>query len=186
MKNGATLLDMGCCFGQDIRKLVHDGAPAESLTGTELEPVFIDLGYELFRDRDVLGAKFITGDIFAEGTYGLRDGTFDFVHTASFFHLFSRQEQIEALTKCIRLLKPRAGSMLFGRQIAADEPGTIQRAQLRSNEAYHHDVESWRKLVREVTEKLGLQALVEAELTEDKRNRDDRKWKMMRFSIELQ
>ena len=27
----ANLLDLGCCFGQDIRKLVHDGAPAINL-----------------------------------------------------------------------------------------------------------------------------------------------------------
>lgn len=30
LKKGEKLLDLGCCFGQDIRKLVHDGAPSEN------------------------------------------------------------------------------------------------------------------------------------------------------------
>lgn len=186
LKAGATLLDMGCCLGQDIRKLVYDGAPAENLTGTELEPVFIDLGYELFKDRDRLQAQFITGDIFADGAYGLADGTFDFIHTGSFFHQFNWSEQVEALTKCLRLLKPKPGSMLLGRQIATEEPGSIKHAQLRSGEAYNHNIDTWKTLVAETTEQMGLRANVEAELTDVKRNRADRKWKMMRFCIELE
>lgn len=185
LKNGATLLDMGCCFGQDIRKLVSDGASGQNLTGTELEPVFVELGYELFQDRETLGARFETGDVFAEGCYGLEYGTFDFVHTGSFFHQFTWQEQVEALRKCLRLLKPKGGSMLIGRQIAAEEPGTIQHAQLRSGEAYNHDVQTWKKLVAEVTGQIGLNVKVEVELDEVKRERVDRKWKMMKFCLEI-
>ena len=32
LKKGERLLDLGCCFGQDIRKLVHDGVPSENRT----------------------------------------------------------------------------------------------------------------------------------------------------------
>lgn len=32
LKNEQRLLDLGCCFGQDIRKLVHDGVPSENRT----------------------------------------------------------------------------------------------------------------------------------------------------------
>lgn len=177
---------MGCCFGQDLRKLVCDGAPGENLTGAELEPVFIELGYELFKDRKTLKANLIAGDIFSDGAYGLQAGTFDFVHAGSFFHQFTWQEQTEALAKCLRLLKPQADSMLLGRQIAAGEPGTIKHAQFRSGEAYNHDTESWRKLVAEVTDKLGLKVNVDVELMEGRREAADRKWRMMRFSIELQ
>lgn len=186
LQQGATLLDMGCCFGQDIRKLVYEGVPAEQLTGTELEPVFVDLGYELFRDKDTLSAKFVVGDIFANGAYGLEDGTFDFIHTGSFFHQFTWVEQLESLEKCLRLLKPSAGSMLVGRQIATDTPGTIKHVALRRGEAFHHDIESWKELVREVAKQMGLKVDVEADLMDLKRDRVDRKWKMMRFCIALQ
>jgi hypothetical protein len=64
VKNGGSFLDIGCCFAQDIRKLVHDGAPADSLWGAELVPDFIDLGYELFNDKTSLGANFMVANIF--------------------------------------------------------------------------------------------------------------------------
>lgn len=177
---GATLLDIGCCFGQDIRKLVLDGAPAANLTGAELEQVFLDLGYELFNDKKALASKFVCGDIFAEGAYGLQDGSFDFVHAGSFFHQFSWEEQIESLTKCLRLLKPQPGSMLLGRQIATVEPGVVKHPALRSGEAYHHSIDTWERLVAEIAENVGLEMDVVVDISEVKR---DGNWKMMRFCI---
>ncbi|KAL9591365.1 MAG: hypothetical protein Q9179_007798 [Wetmoreana sp. 5 TL-2023] len=56
-------LDLGCCLGQDIRKLVVDGAASENLYGLDIEPHFIDLGYELFRDRRTLKSRFTIADL---------------------------------------------------------------------------------------------------------------------------
>ena len=50
-------LDVGCCLGTDMRKLVFDGVPAQNLVGIELRQQYIDLGFDLFRDRNRLGAK---------------------------------------------------------------------------------------------------------------------------------
>lgn len=36
LKDGARYLDVGCCLGQDIRKLVADGVPSAHLYGVEL------------------------------------------------------------------------------------------------------------------------------------------------------
>lgn len=63
LKGGATFLDIGCCLGHDIRKLVFDGVPGENLAGVELRQGYIDLGYEFFRDKDTLGAKMYQGDV---------------------------------------------------------------------------------------------------------------------------
>lgn len=117
MKDGATLLDLGCCFGQDIRKLVYDGAPSENITGSDLDAGFIDLGYDLFRDKNKLKSTFKTGDFFAPEKAGLEDGSFDFVHASSFFHLFNLDEQADAIARCLCLLKRKPGSALFGRQV---------------------------------------------------------------------
>ncbi|KAK7723900.1 hypothetical protein SLS64_000231 [Diaporthe eres] len=67
LRDGATYLDVGCCIGQDIRKLVHDGAPGGSLHGAELQEGFIGLGYDFFRDRDTLGATLVQADVFNLG-----------------------------------------------------------------------------------------------------------------------
>lgn len=46
--SGATFLDAGCCFGQEIRYLVQASIPSAQLYGFDLEPDFIDLGYQFF------------------------------------------------------------------------------------------------------------------------------------------
>ena len=51
MKNGENFLDLGCCFGQDLRELVADGAPSENIYGLDIEGPLIDVGYDLFMDR---------------------------------------------------------------------------------------------------------------------------------------
>ena len=68
IRSGATFLDAGSCFGQEIRYLVQDGVPSSQLYGFDLEPEFIELGYQIFRDRDKLQATFVSGDILAEPT----------------------------------------------------------------------------------------------------------------------
>lgn len=74
VRAGETFLDLGCCFGQDIRKLIYDGAPSDNIVGVDTEPGFIDLGDELFGDRETLQARFYTGDVFAEDfLFELRD-----------------------------------------------------------------------------------------------------------------
>ena len=163
VKEGATLLDLGCCFGQDIRKLVHDGAPAEHLHGSELEQDFIDLGYELFGDRESLKATFSSGDFFAPGTAGLEGQSFDIIHAASFFHLFSWSEQVQAMTKAVFLLKLESGSMIFGRQLTVTDPGPWKVKTARSGEMYRHSGETFKELVAEVAEKTGVQLDVEVE-----------------------
>lgn len=57
------LLDIGCCLGQDLRKLVFDGIPSSQLIGLDLQKGFIELGYELFRDRGRFDARFCVADM---------------------------------------------------------------------------------------------------------------------------
>ncbi|KAI0201663.1 hypothetical protein F4808DRAFT_459787 [Astrocystis sublimbata] len=57
------LLDVGCCVGQVLRKLAFDGVDSSRLYGTDLEPRFLDIGYDLFRDKGKFKGKFIVGDI---------------------------------------------------------------------------------------------------------------------------
>lgn len=171
LKNGATLLDLGCCFGQDIRKLVFDGAPATNLTGSELDADFIALGYDLFRDKDRLQATFETGDFFAAETAGLQKRSYDYIHASAFFHLFSRKEQIEAIAKCVALLKRQPGSTIFGRQAGTTEPGELNQIMARSGTTYRHNEESFKKIVDEVGVKTGVDLDVQCIMGSEQRLR---------------
>lgn len=134
MKTGnETFLDLGCCFAQDIRNLVFEGAPSDRMTGFELRREFVDFGYELFRDRETLASEFVIGDFF-DGDCGLREGSFDVIHASSFFHLFNWDEQVEAVSKAVRLLKPKQDSLIVGRQAGTEVADTYSHSTCRSGE----------------------------------------------------
>ncbi|KAK3672949.1 hypothetical protein LTR78_007059 [Recurvomyces mirabilis] len=186
LQDGQTLLDLACCFGQDMRKLVVDGAPSENLTGTELEGGFVNLGYELFNDRDKLKSHFIIGDFFDKTTLNPERDTFDMIHAASFFHLFSRDEQVEAVTKALRSLKSKPGSMLFGRQTAVANAGAIKLSATRSGEMYRHTPESWKELLEQVVKQMALDAECSVEPTGDQKlTTGVGIWNMVRFCVIL-
>lgn len=120
--SGHKLLDVGCCFGQEMRKLVYDGAPAELLYGIDIEPTFISLGYELFKDHGKLQSTFIVGDIFDLDLDNFR-GEIDIVLAKAFFHLFSWEQQVLIGQLLVSLLKSRPGSMVFGMHLGSVKPG---------------------------------------------------------------
>jgi SAM-dependent methyltransferase len=155
LQQGESLLDLACCLGQDIRKLVYDGAPTDNVFGSELERGFIELGFELFKDQDILGKNFSSGDIFSVDVAGLAGKQFDIIHAASFFHLFSWDEQVDAMGRALSLLKPKAGSMIFGRQTAVLEAGEIEHPASRSGSMYRHNVASFTALISQVAKQCG-------------------------------
>lgn len=80
-REGAILLDLGCCFGTDIRKVASDGWPLQSLIASDLRPGirhsnmyflvlslrnltgFWNLGHELFRSTpETFAVAFLAGD----------------------------------------------------------------------------------------------------------------------------
>jgi len=157
LKDGVKLLDLGCCFGHILRQLAFDGAPADNLTGADLRPEFIELGYELFRDKDTFGAHFVTGDILNPTDTGLAtlDGKFDIVHTASFFHLFGWDDQVKIGERLVRFFKPGAKALVLGRQSARWEPLSVEAWRKTDEKKYHHNVASLQQLWDVIGEKTG-------------------------------
>jgi SAM-dependent methyltransferase len=165
---GQKLLDMACCFGQTIRQLVKDGAPSDSIYGCDLQPDFIELGYKLFKDRDKLHAKFLVADIF-DPSSRLQDlrGQIDMIYTGSFFHLWGLQQQKEVSRAVASLLRPQSGSMILGRQMGSVD--AFERTSATGT-MFRHNVDSFRKLWKEVGDDLGVVFIVEARL--EKLNQD--------------
>lgn len=162
LHKGQKLLDMACCFGQTIRTLAADGAPTENLYGCDLQPDFIDLGYELFRDREKLKTRFLIADIF-DAQSALTDigGQIDMVFAGSFFHLWGYEKQVEVSKAVVALLRPQPGSMILGRQVGANEP---LEKDGPTGTMYQHNVDSFKKMWNEIGNDLGISFTVDAKL----------------------
>jgi hypothetical protein len=149
-------LDLGCCVGQDIRKLVFDGAPSENTYGSDLEKNFMDIGYELFLDKPTLKTTFIAADIFNEDSDLERiAGDIDIIHAASFLHLFDEEGQHKACERIVKLLKSEPGSLFIGRQIGNRESGVHVGSMDSSKKRYRHNAASFEKMWKMVGEKTG-------------------------------
>ncbi|KAK0100925.1 hypothetical protein ONS95_007367 [Cadophora gregata] len=165
LKAGGRLLDLGCCFGQDLRKLVHDGAPASSLFGAELREEFIELGYELFLDKDKIGVNFLRADVFdPDSSLKELDGQLDVVHVGLFLHLFGWEGQRKACERIVGLLKPEKGVLILGQQV-----GCLMACDVKfegERKVTRHDLVSFDRLWDEVGKATGTEWLVRAKLDE--------------------
>ena len=142
-------------MGQDLRQLHSDGAPAGSLHGSDLNQQLWDIGFELFNDKRSFKPTFSKDNLFAEDTRVVaKKETYDIIHNSDFLHLFSWNEQVTALAKMLSLLKQKPGSMIFGRQIAVEEPFIMRGEQAVFNtvgtEQFLHTGDSFMKLLNEV------------------------------------
>lgn len=157
MKSGSQIyLDLGCCFGQDIRRLVSDGAPSKNCYGSDLRLDFMSLGYNLFLDKDKLESKFIQGDVFdPDSELKTLDGNVDIIHAASFFHLFGLEEQKQVARRIVKLLKPRQGSLVLGRQVGNVQGGEFLHRTNPNRMMFRHDKETWKRMWDEVGEETG-------------------------------
>ncbi|THW49550.1 hypothetical protein D6C86_08622 [Aureobasidium pullulans] len=158
-------LDLGCCFGQDIRRLVNDGVPGSVLIGSDLHRGFLDLGYDLFKDKDNLDSKFIAADVFeSQSALTPLEGKIDILHTSSFFHLFGYEGQKKIARRVVQLLKPQKDSLLVGRQVGNVRAHEEESSASGSGNMFLQNVESWKQMWEEIGEETGTQWDVNATL----------------------
>lgn len=154
-------LDLGCAFAQDIRRLVADGVDSANCYGSDYQLDFIELGYELFKDKQTLKSEFIAADIFDDkSTLNSLEGRVDIIGASSFFHLFDWNDQKRIAIRVTRLLKSRPGNLLVGRQIGDEIAGEKVRRS-GSGSRYRHNADSWRKFWKEVGEETDVDFEVE-------------------------
>ncbi|ORY70427.1 uncharacterized protein BCR38DRAFT_106276 [Pseudomassariella vexata] len=141
VQEGATFLDLGCCFGQDVRKLAYDAGTSFNLIGTDLEEPFLQLGYELFRDRGRCDATFVRGNVFEEDFLEPYRGKINIIYVGSFLHLFNEAQQKKVVRQVNRLLRPQKGSMVFGRHLGAEKGGHFTMKSI-GWDLYRHDLQT--------------------------------------------
>ena len=145
------LLDLGCCLGQDIRKLAFDGVPSENIYGVDIEGSFIELGYELFLDKTKLNSKFLTQDFLDPQTRPLGEPV-DIVHASAFFHLFTWDDQIQIGKRLVQTLRPKAGALLLGRQAGTSTNAAVEHTDLQKSGGSRlwHSIRSFQRLWKDI------------------------------------
>ena len=188
LKSGASILDLGCCVAQDLRKLVHDGAPSTNMYGADLHGKFLALGYDLFLDKETFGAKFMEADVFdLESPLKDLEGKVDIIHIGLFLHVFDLEGQIKACERIVSLARPVNGTLVVGQQtgkpVAGNQP-------TRRGNTFKHNVETFENMWRVVGEKTGTRWEVRAKMDEglgvaDKnRTWDDPSIRRLAFEVE--
>jgi len=163
----AIFLDIGCCLGVEVRKIIHDGWPMSGVIATDLRAGFWDLGHRLFRTTpETFPVKFLAGDAFDDAHLSLTApmssgppppvasvnaltelrGHISVIHTSSLFHLFGEEKQFELAKRLAALLDPRPGSIIFGSHGGMPVKG--QRQLLFMN-MFCHSPESWTQMWEE-------------------------------------
>ncbi|OJT14322.1 hypothetical protein TRAPUB_9113 [Trametes pubescens] len=167
-RKGAIFLDIGCCFGTDVRKAVSDGYPVEN--------VFWKAGHKLFKTtQNTFPVPFVAGDAFDPAHleivppfYSPPDtpvphlatltslnplrGHVSAVHASAFFHLFDEARQLQLAKALAGLLSPEPGSMLIGAHGGRQEKGLRYETgtglhSIYTNEPmFCHSPESWTEL----------------------------------------
>lgn len=150
---GETYLEVGCCFGQELRQLVLDGAPPANLYGTDLDLDFAALGYELFRDQDRLASTFIAADILdPDSDLRQLQGKINIIGASLFFHLFDFAQGVAIGTRLVGLLAGDRKGLITGGHVGGL---AWEKKHWLGMDMYVHSEDSWRRLWKEVGEKTG-------------------------------
>ncbi|KAH7920280.1 hypothetical protein BV22DRAFT_1040003 [Leucogyrophana mollusca] len=180
-REGAILLDIGCCFGNDARKAVVDGFPVRNVLVSDLRRELWDFGHELFKSTpETFPAHFIAGDALEPSMLEITPplsasespdatcpdlstltslnpvrGYVSAIHASSFFHLFGEAKQLHLARALAGLLSPLPGSVIFGSHVARrDEKGLLAEELYGQRfEMFCHCPASWEEMWDLVFEK---------------------------------
>lgn len=154
-------LDLGCCVGQDMRSLVYADVPGSRLVGVDIDATYLDIGYELFRDRNKLGAQFIVADIFtleyseppSSNPNGLTPliGRVSTLWASAFLHLWRLSGQKTVCRKILLLMRDEPGVRILGRQAGSKIPAEVKHiTNPGEGLMYRHNPETLKKMWCEI------------------------------------
>ncbi|KAL4792772.1 hypothetical protein BDV19DRAFT_391899 [Aspergillus venezuelensis] len=154
IQSGGIFLDLGCGLGQDIRQLVHDGAPPQNLLGLELRQAYVDLGYELYQDKELLESTFLIQSFFTD-TPDLTAlaGKITIINSGYFMHMWDREKQLAVAKRMISLLSPERGGLITGVHFGSAQAGKWEGA--RNKVMFLHNVHTLRALWGECARETG-------------------------------
>lgn len=160
LRNGAPLLSVNTALGALLRYLVHtEHIPWHQLSACDPELSLLELGYELFRDREALGSAFFPANLDAEpdggpesagGLWKGLQGKFGIVHAGRGVFEGARWEvQRRAARRLVELCKKEGEVLVAGVVLGAEVAGVDGKG------GWRHDVDSLRGLWEAVIEEAG-------------------------------
>ena len=154
LQAGSSFLDIGCFLGQDLRRLVADGAPPDNLYAMDIVNHW-DLGYELFRDHDRFSAQFLEADVLFpnEQLTALRE-KIDILYITHVLHQWDWENQVKCLVQLVGL-SSGPGAMVVGFQIGSAGETKILASGLAKSDAYWHNPKSFAEIWDRVSEETG-------------------------------
>ncbi|KAJ4472960.1 hypothetical protein J3R30DRAFT_3659345 [Lentinula aciculospora] len=170
-RKGAIFIDLGCCFGNDVRKAVQDGFPAENTLATDLRRGLWDLGHEMFKSTpqsfptpflasDILNPEFlipvapftkafppttIVPSLTSVTSLNVLHGHVSVLYMGAFFHLFSETQQEQIAHALAGLLSPEPESLVIGVHGGELTKG-IWSPTGHAYEIFCHSPDSWKRL----------------------------------------
>lgn len=159
-------LELGCCFGTDLRYLISKGVAPASLAASDIHDGYFKLGKELFSVPSSVSAKkneekveqveSVFGDMASEDTKeggldlsGLGwEGRFDYVSCFAILHVLSESQIRVFLKHVFQTLKP--GAMAIGVTVASDTPRTWRKTPDGKDVRFLHSQASLTELVQEL------------------------------------
>ncbi|KAI0647278.1 hypothetical protein C8Q79DRAFT_617841 [Trametes meyenii] len=187
---GGILIDIGCCFGTDVRAFVQGGYPADKIIAFDIRQELWDLGHRLFKTSSHnFPIEFVQGNIFDLEPYlpsdhspnsgalqpriaktevsppplALKIGQASAVYAGHLFHLFTEGDQRRVARILVGLLSRRPGSIIFGRHRGLSRAG-LNRAVPSGISMFCHSPDSWSEMWTEVAGATPVH--VEAKLTD--------------------
>lgn len=159
--------------------MVQAGISSSQIYGFDLEQSFIEMGYDLFQDRDKLHAHFVSGDVLAEpGTAGsgnldMLSEKMDIVFASSFLHFWDWDDMLLAAIRLVSFIKNKTGSTVVGRQMGSLKAGSYSIPNVEGR-VYCHDVESMKTLWDQIGVRTESKWRVDAGLCESEETKDER------------
>ena len=171
LQHGSSILDIGCCFGQDLRFLAADGVPTGNMYASDIVSTFWDLGFDLFRDKTFFNPHFIEADILdTESRLQELKGKVDVFLANQVFHLFNRERQLTMAknlvgigTKDVWIVGWQVGSG-HGRSIPVGTTTGVPYVSSDSDTRLFHNHETWKELWQQVGEQTGTEWSVETSM----------------------
>jgi hypothetical protein len=149
LKDGETMIDVGCFTGGDFRQCVFDGAPSANMLGFDIANHW-EVGYELYCDRSKFKGRFVEADLMAVGTetcpkeLEALKGKVGVVHISQVLHQWDWQGQVEACKKLVYFSKP--GTLVVGFQIGSAEGKKVVSPQFSHYMHWRHDPKSLQQM----------------------------------------
>lgn len=164
-----TYLDVGCGLGQEIRYLIHtENILATQLYAFDYSPAFVELSFDLFRDRErLIEGNLTAGDLLVDPNEqpGIKNfiGKMDIVNASQLLAVWDWEDQFVAAKNLVAFTRPRPGSLIVGNHMGSVNPGSYAMPT-KKGKNYRHDVQSFENFWKEVGEGTGTEWTVKAGL----------------------